>query len=226
MSANHGWWCNSVTWPTKCPRCKDSVFFFQCGCGSKVFFDELGPPWPIHDCDTSWTRNLPRTRDNSGAVTVEISPGVTIRRAPDNFSIDSGIISRVQRRKKQQDPIVAINPDQDSGQVTVVGVLREKRIEVDIATLLDLPQNSSMVWGFLGPLARGRWGKVTIHKQSSNEDVLHSYTALVSSKMLEDVKNSTGVTVIAELAAFSVPQIGTFWVCNAYEVLEQVHTLR
>ena len=173
MNATHGWSCNSVTWLTKCPRCRDSVFFFQ----------------------------------------------VTVRRVPDNFSIDSGIVSRAQRRTQQRDPIVAINPDHDSGQATVVGVLREKKIEVDIETSLDLPQNSSMVWSFLGPLARGRWGKVTIHKQSADEDVLHSYTALVSSETLDDVRNSTGVTVMAELSAFSVPQIGTFWICDTYEVL-------
>lgn len=218
MSATHGWWCNSVTWPTRCPRCGGSVFFFQCDCESKVFFDELGPPWPIHDCDSSWARSRPRTRDSSGAIIVEISPGITIRRVPDNFSIASDTVSRA-RRRIQRDPIVAINPNSDSGPVSVVGILREEKREVDVVTSLRLPSNSSMVSAFLGPLVRGRWGKITIHRQSSNEDVIQSYTAWVLSEILADDRDARGVTVMATLFAFSVPQVGTFWICDDYEVL-------
>lgn len=32
------------------------VFYFSYGHGSKVFFDELGSPWPVHDCDTGGAR--------------------------------------------------------------------------------------------------------------------------------------------------------------------------
>lgn len=34
----------------KCPVCGASVFFFQASNGGRVFFDELGPPWPKHPC--------------------------------------------------------------------------------------------------------------------------------------------------------------------------------
>jgi hypothetical protein len=34
----------------KCPVCREPVFFFQDGNGGRVFFDELGPPWPKHPC--------------------------------------------------------------------------------------------------------------------------------------------------------------------------------
>jgi hypothetical protein len=33
-----------------CPVCGASVFFFQNEHGSRVYFDELGPPWPKHPC--------------------------------------------------------------------------------------------------------------------------------------------------------------------------------
>lgn len=224
MNATHGRWCNSVTRPTRCPSCGDSVFFFQCDCESKVFFDELGPPWPIHDCDSSWARSRPRTRDSSGAITVEISPGITVRRVPerrvpDNFSIASDTVSRARRRIQQRDSIVAIDPNSDSGPVTVVGILREEKIEVNVVASLRLPSNSSMVSAFLGPLARGRWGKITIHRQSSNEDVIQSYTAWVPSEILADDGYARGVTVMATLFAFSIPQVRTFWICDDYEVL-------
>ena len=33
-----------------CPVCGASVFFYQSPHGGRVFFDELGPPWPKHPC--------------------------------------------------------------------------------------------------------------------------------------------------------------------------------
>jgi hypothetical protein len=33
-----------------CPVCEEPVFFYQNEHGSKVYFDELGPPWPKHAC--------------------------------------------------------------------------------------------------------------------------------------------------------------------------------
>lgn len=33
-----------------CPVCGAEVFFYQNEFGSKVYFDELGPPWPKHPC--------------------------------------------------------------------------------------------------------------------------------------------------------------------------------
>lgn len=33
-----------------CPECGEPVFFYVNDYGSRVFFDELGPPWPKHPC--------------------------------------------------------------------------------------------------------------------------------------------------------------------------------
>jgi len=38
---------------SRCPVCGERVYFYQSPYGGKVFFDELGPPWPKHPCTTS-----------------------------------------------------------------------------------------------------------------------------------------------------------------------------
>lgn len=49
-----GWsgsWSSRYVLPNAtCPVCGAPVFFYQNEFGSKVFFDELGPPWPKHPC--------------------------------------------------------------------------------------------------------------------------------------------------------------------------------
>ncbi len=42
--------CQSLTYPTSCWYCQRKIFVFQCSCGSSVLFDELGWPWPRHNC--------------------------------------------------------------------------------------------------------------------------------------------------------------------------------
>ena len=42
--------CNAKTYPITCKYCGESVYYFSCDCGSSVFFEKLGDPWPRHNC--------------------------------------------------------------------------------------------------------------------------------------------------------------------------------
>lgn len=221
MLASHGKWCGAVTWPTKCPSCGDPVFFFHCNCGCKVFFDELGSPWPIHDCDTSWTRNLIRTKGPDGSITVQLSEGVSATRAPDSFSVEKATVSEGSRRHKSiaQDPIVSVPPDGSPDVVTVVGILREKRARVRVERILKLDETTSMASAFLSPLSEGSWGQITVHEPSASGSVLHSYTIFVPTEHLANPKSDKGVTVLVELATLNVPHAAHVWYSSYYEVL-------
>ena len=39
----------AICYQTPCPACKEQVYYYQCGHGSKVWFEDLGHPWPQHD---------------------------------------------------------------------------------------------------------------------------------------------------------------------------------
>ena len=39
-----------------CPVCHERVFFYQSEDGGRVFFDDLGPPWPKHPCTDNSVR--------------------------------------------------------------------------------------------------------------------------------------------------------------------------
>ena len=217
MSATHGWWCNAVTFPTKCRNCRERVFYFHCNCGSAVFFDALGDPWPLHDCETSWTRNLTRWTDELGTINVELTSGVTLRRPPSG-TIDAAVVTRARHRQRRRDPIKTIKPDANAS-APIVGVLREKAVEVDVAAALKLHGATTMVSAFLGPLGKGRWGKITVHAPSPEGDELHSYTAWVPANALSQVGSTKGVTIAVGLRSQSVAGVGCLWVCSSYEVI-------
>jgi hypothetical protein len=53
-----------------CPECGADVFYYQNEFGSRVFFDDLGPPWPKHPC----TDRSPLPKEKSKA-----KPVITLR---------------------------------------------------------------------------------------------------------------------------------------------------
>ena len=42
-----------------CPVCSSPVFYYENKHGSRVFFDDLGPPWPKHPCTDNSIRRIP-----------------------------------------------------------------------------------------------------------------------------------------------------------------------
>jgi hypothetical protein len=55
----------------KCPVCGEPVFYYQNEFGSRVYFDEIGWPWPKHPCtDNSTDRSSRLRRVSEFALTV------------------------------------------------------------------------------------------------------------------------------------------------------------
>lgn len=52
----------SFIYPTRCPVCSDSVFFYKSPYDGRVFFDELGPTWLKHPCTDSTNRSMNSTQ--------------------------------------------------------------------------------------------------------------------------------------------------------------------
>ena len=64
---------------TNCPSCNQSVFYFSCDCGCRVFFDKLGQPWPIHSCHSSQSnshvrKTSPKPLGRGNTVRKPLSP--------------------------------------------------------------------------------------------------------------------------------------------------------
>ena len=76
----------------RCPVCGDVVFFYQSPDGGRVFFDELGPPWPKHPCTDRGS--VPARVGSSVKLPVEHSPSWK------QEGWDPFIVSRVTHRNR------------------------------------------------------------------------------------------------------------------------------
>ena len=49
----HGPFCQTWIYPVDCRDCGSGIHILQCTCGSCVLLDEVGWPWPEHQCPAS-----------------------------------------------------------------------------------------------------------------------------------------------------------------------------
>ena len=218
MYGAHGPWCNTRTFLTKCSTCGISVYFFQCDHESKVFFDALGSPWPVHDCDTSWTRKLKRTTDKTGKISVQIAEGITVTRVPDTFRVDKTILDRLHLAKKstKPEPFVAVEPEDNSSRC-IVGILRELTCNVDPIKKFGIG-DTAMGLAMLGPLGEQEMGRVTVHVPLPTEQQAESFTLWIPSALIADPVIITGLTVSLGLESINTPR-GYVWFCDQFDVL-------
>ncbi len=218
----HGDFCTTRTFPAKCRFCGDEVFFFSCSCGSRVFFDELGPPWPEHRCDFSrsdrhWANSRSRTKYADGSVRVEISDGITAVRpaACDDrsWSIAQHVVATAKRdaRSRESNPIQSVPPGSEWTK-QIIGVVRELNPQVNVYQHLKIPK-TAISEALLGDMGSGEWGRCTIHVL---ESVVYSYTIWVPASVLTEAGIERGVTVSAELERFDVPQKAREWLCRNF----------
>lgn len=106
----------------RCPECDAPVYYYQNEYGSRVFFDDLGPPWPKHPCTDS--RALRRSSVMSGvAEPTELRASETVREIeewlqgrginiPGIFESKHGIrpwpLAKVMRRDKGKDGVFLV----------------------------------------------------------------------------------------------------------------------
>lgn len=88
----------------ECPVCKRQVFFYQNRYGGRVYFDELGPPWPKHPCTDN---NQPVVKPDMADSTA-ISPAS--RSSDEVAHVDSWL------RLARQDPSAGFGEKYDKGQ--------------------------------------------------------------------------------------------------------------
>lgn len=224
----HGRWCNTRTFPLNCRYCGEEVFYFSCDHESKVFFDDLGPPWPQHNCGRTETPvdNRPSTIPSipginwirGGQARSNLLPGLV--RGTD--SIDQEIVRRVVRESQNKNrEIVRIEPLGSTPEV-IIGKVQD-RVEPDLPKRYGIDRNSI---GY-GELANKIGDAdpiqftVLVDDLASDPEAIDylSYTFLCA-KDLVDRNIRRGALVAVDLEQAQPLGIGPFWLARAIERLD------
>ena len=223
----HGRWCNTRTYPLTCRYCGEGVFYFSCDHESKVFFDELGPPWPQHNCG-----HIGNPVDNRPSIIPSI-PGINWIRggqAKGNLlpglvrgdSIDPEIVRRVVRESQNKNrEIMRIEPLGSTPEV-IAGTIQD-RVETDLSKKYGIDRNSI---GY-GELAKKIGDAdpiqftVLVDELANDPEAIDylSYTFLCA-RNLADKNIRRGALVEVDLEQAQPLGIGPFWLARAIERLD------
>lgn len=219
---SHGPWCRTRTFPMRCKLCGEGVFYFECNHGSRLLFDELGPPWPLHD-----HRNLSydRKRDIAiGAVGKEATERYIATQMM-TVRIDDTYVRRIQRAYREtlekphpparqiyrQDPYEGLTTDE-------TGIVRELIPEVDVYDRFGVPR-TSLAAAALGELGTGAFAQMTVHTAALGERDDYSYTFLINRERLDVADVHRESLVRLRLRGVPVPERECVWVCDSIELI-------
>lgn len=176
--------CASTTYPTTCQSCRQDVFYFSCSHGSRVFFDDLGEDWPVHDCG--------RRRRYSGTLTDrEPDPDryrsvvvVSLEEVYEGTTTEAVFFIRGERRAVR----VSLPPGVDNGSTirtaaewapeltVIVGVKshqRFRRRKSDLYMDIELPRDKEVCDVFQVQTIDGQLLSVTVPKSTRKGGTLH-----------------------------------------------------
>lgn len=227
MYAVHGYWCDTKTFPLTCKDCGDRIFFFQCDCGCRVLFDDLGPPWPQHCCGD----DLPEpTHNPTDADIYRAMQGVTEGVRPKDYdllpgmmrfrgSIDASIVDRVGRSESKTRDIMRIEPmggaEKHIGVVAQVGA-------VSIADRHGVAPDSPIARQSAKILGGLTVTQLTIHVDEiaidpDAEDIL-SYTIWLNPQGLPR-SLAEGAIVSVAIRPIDILGIGYKWIADKLDVI-------
>jgi len=225
MAAKHGWWCNSRTYPLICKYCGSKIFHLSCDCGSSVLFDELGWPWPRHQCAghaSKLTLSRLGQEDLSGSVLSYIAKDqadaiaqLIERRIDREYGV---AIQKAATTDKQcanySSWIIKQDPYHDA-RSTECGIIMELLLNADIFKKANLAAGSIGI-AMLGKFAEENLAQITIHTGALAEDAMEncSFTFFVSEKVVKTLKLTKGSLVTAKLRGIAVSSRFPVWVCD------------
>ncbi|MCK9496055.1 MAG: hypothetical protein M0R75_11250 [Dehalococcoidia bacterium] len=177
------------------------MYFFTCEHGSKVLFEELGPPWPLHTCRVLRMQALRREFQEhlaDGTIKIRFARDYTKR------VVASEARDRVQkpapREIQRMDPYEGLR-------MTEVGVVRERQIDVDLFARLDLPE-TTVSRAIVGDLALGPVTQITLHTRAVGDEDDLSFTFLAPAAVARDAEY--GGVVSVELGGRVIGDV-SFW---------------
>ena len=222
----HGPWCNTKTFPIKCRLCGASVFFFSCDHESRVFFEELGPPWPVHDCQdrrgeadtrpSSWPSIIGVSVLRGGQNRGDLLPGL----GRSSQSIDSTIVRRISDNQNRIREIMRIEP-LGPAPVQIIGVV-QARGQPDLSKRYKMPRTAigyDLLTKQIGD-AEPLQFTVFVDELASDPAAVDyfSYTFLCPRHQV-DRRVSKGAIIQVSLVPIDVLGVGRLWCAKTIERL-------
>jgi hypothetical protein len=198
--------------PTRCPDCSAAVFYFDCSCGSKVFFDFPGDPWPVHSekCFPYLVRKL---RDVEGLPYSAIWDRIEERSESLSRPIPKDLwksLRALQNRELGGQTILEIHPF--NGELVVEATIVDANLKVNILRRYKLPDNQ-ISRGLFAELLKEPLVELVVHGNRDRETgFVSKFSFLFPLRRYQSTGLRTGIRVGCILSALNLPNGKSVWI--------------
>lgn len=214
--AIHGEWCGARTYPTRCRYCGGKTFYFECRCGSKVFFAELGGDWPEHRCMQMLVATYGKDFVQRGMALQMKKHVASNLKTPIEKRYEEAVRSHLAGRKRTASSWTKRVDPTNNAIVKETAVIRDVHGLVDVTAKLRLG-TGQITQAMLGRLAKGKFGQITFHCGDLYGSAVESYTAFVEATMLDKLRLEKGDLVRVMVRAVKIASKGFAWLCEEIE---------
>lgn len=197
----HSIFCITKAFSTACPDCNQSVWFFSCNCGSKVYFNELGEPWPIHYCRHKLVREaVEMLRINDRLSDEEIYKRIDGLAEEREFEIPAEVIDMLETELgKRRKLFKVILVDDLSGFTDVSGKVMNVYRQVSFRSRLKIDLENPMHTALAGDLLKHEYTEVIIRENPDKNNCSREFTVYLKSRLLRGQQLQLGKTILANI---------------------------
>jgi hypothetical protein len=183
--------CQSKAFKTLCFDCGQEVYFFMCSCGSKVLFDSLGHPWPIHSCEESQVRIAVSLLEHSSLLTHdEIYAKILLHSNKSGMPVSERAMELIDRYLSERKKPFQIKKIGHSAEVHfVIGRIHQINNNINMYTRMGLPKNMANAAGLLGDLGYDTYSEIIVRSVPDFKNISSEYSLLIKSTALKSFSN-------------------------------------
>lgn len=200
----HGPRCTTRGWQTRCRWCGSPVYYFDCSCGSKVFFRSPGHPWPKHEC-AGWMAEQYEQQGASPDRGIELLYDWGARKGK---KIDDWLVDKLRNKARRQEAarkgvVLRVEPGKKSRDFA--GEVIQLNRQVNFYRRFDLPRNS-ISEQILGRLTTQRYFEIIIrerHKEAGQ--IRKELQGFIPRRIVREQGLRIRDRVLVGVAPFSLP---------------------
>lgn len=202
---------------TRCQFCNQRVFYYENDNGSKVFFDDVGHPWPKHNCPERQAK-LRTRKPSSQAGWLKVEHGRQIKSISSSHNRRRnrpayGESPRAKRDKRQGG--ISKKIAQHGSTVSCQGAIAFMNETADIFKKANL-QPGSIGASLLGRFAQEPLVQLTVHRRihSQKRGQKLSFTFFLRRSITKKLNLKKGMQVAVQLRGVVATPSHPIWVCD------------
>lgn len=211
--------CLTRAFSTKCRYCGEEVFYFFCTCGTKLLFESLGPPWPIHNCMSEVEDIIDEIKNAYGTVDQAVINRLKILSEERGAEIDEKTLNRIKdylRNTSSKSVKKLIEPIDTN--ILVIGIIKTINHNVNFLKKYNI-QNTLIGKKLLGDYGDETYSLIGLYTLPNQDNIIEEYEIILPESITRKLVLRESNKIAVKLFLDRIAAVNKIW---AVEFIEKI----